>query len=132
MYAPDSNYPDDVVDEFYDSLQQHINSLPSQNKYMIMGDFSAKVGEDQHLNWPNVVGSFGLGTANERGQKLLQFCAINELVITNTLFRHSEKRRITWISPDGNTRNQIDFIIVQSQWKYKLRNSRAYHSADIG
>ena len=132
VYAPDSSYPEADIDEFYDSLQQHINSLPSKNKYILLGDFNAKVGEDQHENWSTVVGQYGLGTANGRGLQLLQFCAINDLLIVNTIYRHSNKIRVTWISPDGNNRNQIDFIIIQSSWKSKVKNSSAYHSASIG
>ena len=41
-----------------------------------MGDFNAKVGADSHINWPSKVGKFGLGTGNERGERLLQFCAL--------------------------------------------------------
>ena len=98
---------------------------------MIIGDFNAKVGEGQQTNWPNTVGRYGLGKPNERGLELLQFCAINDLAITNTLFSHSTKRRATWVSPDNKTLNQIDYIIIQEKWKSKLKNSRAYHSADI-
>ena len=64
-----------------------------------------------HLICHNI--DYGLGQANDRGYHLLQFCAINELVITNTLFKHTKARRVTWTSPDGGAANQIDYIIVQ-------------------
>ena len=78
------------------------------------------------------MGKYGLGQANDRGSQLLQFCAINNLVISNTLFRHSMNRRATWISPDYKTKNQIDYILIQDKWKNKVKNCRSYHSADIG
>ena len=102
------------------------------NKYILLGDFNAKVGTDQQENWPREVGKYGLGQANDRGYHLLQFCAINELVITNTLFKHKKARRVTWTSPDGGTANQIDYIIVQQKWKSRIKNYRSYQSADIG
>ena len=132
IYAPDSSYKDEIYEEFYDTIQEKINALPRINSYLILGDFNAKVGSEQHENWPETVGRYGLGKTSDRGSQLLQFCAINGLVITNTLFRHSSKRRATWISPDNRTMNQIDYIIVQGKWKTKVKNSRAYHSADIG
>ena len=106
--------------------------MPLSNSDMIIGDFNVKVGEDQLDNWPNVSGKYGLGNSNQRGQELLQFCAINGLTVSNTLFRHSMKRRATWISPDNQTLNQIDYIIIKEIWKPKLKNCRAFYSAEIG
>ena len=131
IYAPDSSYTDETSEEFYDLLQVKINSLPSKNSYMLIGDFNAKVGKSD-TEWPEVVGKYGLGERNNRGSHLLQFCVINQLIITNTMFRHPEKRKATWISPNGLVMNQIDFIITQEKWKSRIKNSRAYHSADIG
>jgi len=132
VYAPDSSYSDELVESFYDTLQSKIDTVPKNHNYILLGDFNAKVGGDQHDTWPEVVGRYGLGKANERGLQLLQFCAINNLVISNTLYRHSEKRRATWLSPSGRNLNQIDFVIIQNKAKHILRNSRAYHSAEIG
>jgi len=78
-----------------------------------LGDFNAKVGENHHSALPDVVGEFGLGTSNERGLGLPQFYAFNKLFVGNTVFNHKKLRRITWISPDGNVRNQIDYFIMQ-------------------
>ncbi|XP_066934865.1 uncharacterized protein [Clytia hemisphaerica] len=86
----------------------------------------------QSDNASDNVGYFGLGVSNERGWKLLEFCAINNLVITNTLFKHPEKRRFTWVSPNGTHKNQIDYIITDIRIKRIFKNSRSYHSADIG
>ena len=51
---------------------------------MFMGDFNAKVGSDQQQVWPEVVSHYGQGEANDRGIYSLQFCAINDLAISNT------------------------------------------------
>ena len=126
-----SNYSEDIVEEFHDMIQSKIDALPRNNAYILLGDFNAKVG-DQHSVWPEVVGRYGLGEVNDRGLQLLQFCAINNLVISNTLFRHSKKRRATWVSPNGKTMNQIDYVIIQRKSKNIVKNSRAYHSAEIG
>ena len=58
------------------------------------------MGDDQHSSWPEVVGKFGLGRTNDTGQ-LLQFCAINGLIIANTVVQHANVRRAARISPDG-------------------------------
>ena len=50
-----------------------------------MEDFNAKVGGACHKNWPSVGGKFGVGNGNERGEKMLQLCAINNLSVVKTL-----------------------------------------------
>ena len=62
---------------------------------------------------PGVTGKFGLGMRNEAGQRLIEFCQENELVIANTLFQQHKRRLYTWTSPDGQHQNQIDYILLQ-------------------
>ena len=132
IYAPDSSHSDEEVDCFYDKLQQKIDQRPRKSRLILLGDFNAKVGTDYQDTMTDVVGKFGLGKTNDRGWKLLEFCAINNLVITNTLFNHSPMRRVTWVSPGGEYKNQIDYIIADRDLKGTFKNSRSYHSADIG
>ena len=54
-------------------------------------------------------GKFGLGIQNEAGQRLIEFCQENSLIIVNTLFQQHKRRLYTWTSPDGQHRNQIDY-----------------------
>ena len=61
---------------------------------------------------PGVTGKFGLGTRNEAGQRLIQFCQENALVIANTLFQQHKNRLYTWTSPDGQHQNQIVYIFA--------------------
>ena len=48
---------------------------------------------------------------NEAGQRLIEFCQENALVIANTLFQQHKRRLYTWTSPDAQHRNQIDYIL---------------------
>ena len=80
--------------------------------------------------WPEVVGSYFAGEHNERGIKLLQMCAINNLFIANPIFKHKEKRRYTWTSPK-RTQMQIDFIIMSKKLKSTLKKCRTYNSIEI-
>ena len=63
-----------------------------------MGDWNAKVGSQET---PGVTGKFGLGVQNEAGQRLIEFCQENTLVIANILFQQLKRRRYTWTTPDG-------------------------------
>ena len=53
---------------------------------ILMGDFNAKVGKG-HVDSNGVVGNFGFGHGNERGDRLVDFCWLNNLIITNTKFK---------------------------------------------
>ena len=64
----------------------------------IVGDWNAKVGSQET---PGITGKFGLRVQNEAGQRLIEFCQENALVIINTLFQQHKRRLYTWTSPDG-------------------------------
>ena len=78
----------------------------------IIGDWNAKVGNQET---PGVTGRFGLGVQNEAGQRLIEFCKENALVIANTIFQQHKRRLYTWTSPDGQNRNQIDYIFADRE-----------------
>ena len=59
---------------------------------------------------PNV--TFGLGNRNDRGERLVQYCEQNQLIITNTWFQQPPQKLYTWKSPGDATRNQIDYIMI--------------------
>ena len=58
------------------------------------------------------MGVFGVGRMNDNGQTLLEFCNMNELVVTNTMFNHRSVHECTWTSPDGTTMNLTDYVLV--------------------
>ena len=116
------------MEEFYNTLQETIDSIPNRDIKIISGDFNAKVGKQYRSSESN--GKFGLGEENDRGTDLLEFCRSNNLVIANTLFEHHPRHLYTWISPDKNTRNQIDFVMINQKWKASLKNAKTKPGAD--
>ena len=95
----------------------------------IIGDWNAKVGSQEI---PGVTGKFGLGVQNEAGQKLTEICQENALVIANTLFQQHKRRLYRWTSPDGQHRNQIDYILCSQRWRSSIQSSKARWRADCG
>ena len=77
-YAPTSNTEEAEVEWFYEDLQDLLELTPPKDVLFIIGDWDAKV-ESQET--PGVTGKFGLGVWNEAGQKLIEFCQENTLVI---------------------------------------------------
>ena len=81
---------------------------------------------------PGVTGKFGLGVQNEAGQKLIDFCQETALVIANTLFQQHRRRLYTWTSPDGQYRNQIDYIHCSQRWRSSIQSAKTRPGADCG
>ena len=98
VYAPTSNAEEAEVERFYEDLQDLLELTPQKDVLFIIGDWNAKVGSQET---PGVTGKFGLGMWNEAGQRLIEFCQENALVIANTLFQQHKRRLYTWTSPDG-------------------------------
>ena len=81
---------------------------------------------------PGVTGKFGLGMWNEAGQRLIEFCQENALIIANALFQQQKRRLYTWTSPDGQHRNQIDCILFSQRWRSFIQSTKARPGADCG
>ena len=95
----------------------------------IIGDWNAKVGRQKI---PGVTGKFGLGTQNEAGQMLTEFCQENVPVIANTLFQQHKRRLYTWTSPNGQYWNQIDYILCSQRWRSCIQSAKTRPGADCG
>ena len=81
---------------------------------------------------PGVTGKFGLGIQNEAGKRLIEFCEKNALVIANTLFQQHKRRLYTWTSPDGQHRNQIDYMLCSQRWRSSIQSTKTRPGADCG
>ena len=97
-YAPTSNAEGAEVEQFYEDLQDLLELILKKDVLFIIEDWNAKVGSQEI---PGVTGKFGLGIRNEAGQRLIEFCQENALVIANTLLQQHKRRLYTWTSPDG-------------------------------
>ena len=108
VYVLTRNAEDAEVERFYEDLQDLLELTPKKDVLLIIGDWNAKVGSQET---PGVTGKFGLGIRDEAGQRLIEFCQQNALVIANTLFQQHQRRLYTWTPPDGQHQNQTDYIL---------------------
>ena len=88
VYAPTSNAKQAEVEQFYEDLQDLLELTPQKDVLFIIGDWNVKVGSQET---PGVTGKFGLGMQNEAGQRLIEFCQENALLIANTLFQQHKR-----------------------------------------
>ena len=112
VYVSTSNAEEAKVERFNEDLQDLLELTPKKDVLSIVGDWNAKVGSQET---PGVTGKFGLGVQNETGQRLIEFCQENTLVIANTLFQQHKRRLYTWTSPDDQHQNQIDYILCSQR-----------------
>ena len=105
VYAPTSNAEEAEVEGFYEDLQNLLQLTSKKDVLFIIRDWNAKVGTQET---PGVTCKFGFGVQNEAGQRLIEFCQENALVIANTLFQQHKRRLYTWTSSDGQ--HQRKFI----------------------
>ena len=89
VYAPTSNTEEAKVEWFYEALQDLLELTPKKDVFFMIGDWNAKVGSQET---PGGTGKFGLGIQNEAGQRLIEFCQENTLVIANTPFQQHKRR----------------------------------------
>ena len=76
------------------------------------------------------MGPHGLGTRNDRGNRLVEFATKHNVFITNTWFEQKRSTRHTWTSPDDNTKSQIDDILASQRYRSTTLNSKVYTGAD--
>ena len=129
-YAPTEAASSEDKDDFYGLLQQVTARFSRRDILIVSGDLNAKVGSDNRGH-ERVMGKHGIGEDNENGERLIDFCATNDLVIGGTLFAHKNIHKGTWVSPDDRTVNQIDHICISGRFRSSLQDVHVARGAEI-
>ena len=108
VYAPTTNAKEAEIEQFYGDLQDLLELTPNKDVLFIIRDWNEKAGSQET---PGVTDKFGLGVQNQAGQRLIKFFQEKAMVIASTLFHQHKRRFYTWTPPDGQYRNQIDYIL---------------------
>ena len=88
VYALTSNAIEAEIEHVYEDPQELLELTPKKDVLFLIGDWNAKVGNQEI---PGVTGKFGFGVQNEAGQRITEFCQENTLVIANTLFQQHQR-----------------------------------------
>src|SRR6218665_420495 len=127
VYMPTTAHEEDEVDSIYEKIEERLEGIKGKEYVIVMGDWNASVGEGGQ---EKCVGQYGLGKRNERGDKLIEFCNGQELLITNTCFQQEKRRIYTWKAPGDGARYQLDYIMVRQRYKNSVKITRARPGAD--
>lgn len=129
VHAPIEDEEGEEKDIFYAQLQRVIDDMPTHDVKMIMGDFNAKVGTEEY--YASIIGKHSLHQiSNDNGKRIIDLASSNSMVISSTRFPHKRIHKETWVSPDGETRNQIDHIMIDSRHMSDILDVRSYRGAD--
>ncbi|CAG4958055.1 unnamed protein product [Colias eurytheme] len=132
-YAPTADKSDELNERFYSQIEEALKLTKSNELTIVTGDFNSKVGQGAVSD---VVGSFGLGIRNDRGERLVQFCQEHDFIVANTFFKLPPRRLYTWRSPadkmDKIVRNQIDYLLISKRHRNSIKSAKTYPGADIG
>ena len=129
-YAPTNDSEDHTKEEFYSRLQSIIQGFPRRDITLLIGDLNAKVGED-NTGYEEIMGREGLGEMNDNGERFADLCAANSFVIGGSVFAHRRIHKITWLSPDLSTGNQIDHVCITKKFRRSLQDVRVRRGADV-
>lgn len=80
----------------------------------MVGDFNAKLGKYKN-NQIKIIGNYGLGIRKERSERLINYLENENLYCMNSFYQKLVKRRCTWISPNLQAQNGIDYMITNTR-----------------
>ena len=129
VYAPTMTNPDENKEVFYNQLASVLSGISHTDKLLLIGDFNARIGREND-KWPLVMGKHGIGKCNSDGELLLALCSEFELIVTNTMFKHKDERKTTWMHPRSKHRHMIDFIITRCRDKMDIQSTRVVRGAN--
>ena len=128
-YAPTMQCTLVEKEQFYEALQHLLDGVNKDEMIVVLGDFNARVGSDFQL-YKGIIGRYGVGKCNDNGELLLEFCARNNLVITNTLFRHKTKHINTWQHPRSKHWHLLDYVLVNNSNQAAVMDTRVMRGAN--
>jgi endonuclease/exonuclease/phosphatase family metal-dependent hydrolase len=120
----------DIMDSFYEELEQVFDQFPKNHMKILVGDFNAKVGRENIFK--PIIGNESLHEAsNDNGVRVVNFATSKNLIVKNTTFPHYDIHKHTWTSADGVTHNQIDHVLIDERRHSNLLDVCSFRRAVI-
>ncbi|XP_023815252.1 uncharacterized protein LOC111948070 [Oryzias latipes] len=129
IYAPTLQAEAAEKENFYANLRNLLQSVPADDKVIILGDVNARVGQDS-VAWKGALGKHGVGSCNDNGRLLLELCTEHQFTISNTLFQQKASLKTIWMHPRSKHWHLIDYIIVRQRDTKDVLHNRVMPSAE--
>ena len=120
------------ADAFYEQLHSTLASVPSCDMTLILGDFNAHVGS-RSSQWRSVIGPHGPDELDENGERLLDFCATNNLIVSNTWFQHKPIHQLTWYRNGDQSKagHMIDLVLINRKFRSSMLDTRVFRATHL-
>ena len=131
-YGPGCERSEEEQDEFWNDLTRCVDGLSTRNYVVVLGDLNARVGDGEV---EGVVGKYGVPGENESGERLLDMCVEQELVIGNSLFKKKEINKYTWIRVANGRmieRALMDYVLITKRMVGRLKDVHVFRGVAAG
>jgi len=129
VHAPSEDKSGDTKVSFYEELEQVFDHFPRDHMKILFGDFNEKVGRE-NICKPTIGNESLQQDSKDNGVRIVNFGTSKNLVVKSTMFPHRNIHKCTWTSPDGQTYNQIDQILIDRKWHSNIIDVRSFRGAD--
>ena len=127
-YAPQTGCPDNVKDEFWESLDIHLKTTEKEEHLVVGGDLNGHVGSTRD-GYEQLHGGYGYGTRNDDGCRILDCAEAHDLAVANTFFKKRPSHLITYSS--GGRATQIDYWLLRRRDLKLATNTKVIPSDNI-
>jgi hypothetical protein len=128
-HAPCEDKGDDVKDSLFEELGRVYDQFSRYDLKILLGDFNAKVGRENIFK-PTIRNESLHEISNDSGVRVVNFATSKTLVVKSTMFPHRRIHKHTWTSPEGNTHNQIDHVLIDKRRHSSILDVRSFRGAD--
>lgn len=128
-YAPTEVDDQEVKDKFYDDLETEYEKTPKQDILIILGDMNAQIGKENYIK--EVAGLQTIhDKTNDNGNRICNFAAKTNMVISSTKHKHRRIHKETWMPPGATRGTQIDHILIKKKHSKIITDVRSYRGAN--
>jgi hypothetical protein len=128
VHVPTEDKTEDVKDSFYEELERVFDKFPKCHMRILL-DVNAKVGREDIFE-PTIGNERSHEISNDNGVRLVNFATSKNLTVNSMMFPYRNIPKYTWTSPDGETHNQIDHILVDRRRHSNVLDVRSLRAAD--
>jgi hypothetical protein len=129
VHAPYEDRSGDVKDRFHEELGSIFEQIPRYYMQILLSDFNAKVGREDIFK-PTIVDESSHNISNDSGVRVVNFATSKTLVIKSTMLHHRSIHKYTWTSPDGQTHNNTDHVLIDRSRNSIMLDVRSFIGAD--
>uniref|UniRef100_A0A1Y1M0F5 Reverse transcriptase domain-containing protein n=2 Tax=Photinus pyralis TaxID=7054 RepID=A0A1Y1M0F5_PHOPY len=127
-YGPSEDEIASKKDKFWEDLTAITESI--SGRLIILGDFNGRVGKRKNEG-ADVIGNQGEDHKNNNGVRLINFCVDNNLIITNTFYKHKEIHKFTREVESRNEKSIIDYILINREYRKEIIDVKVKRGPEI-